>query len=137
MKNLEILDQQEFFNNTHLEPLDHWSQQLIGYDVIFQVRVTNNKNESKDFTIVFQNSERTNALQAYSGFEMETADGCGGDESDELDNFLSKTGEGFWDDDSFYRQIIEYLTDLAETGAEEHYDRLLKKQEEEKEQKEG
>ena len=82
----------------------------------FDVLVTNQGGEQKQFTVVFQPEERNNALKNYSGYDVTTAAGygCDADESSEL--------EVFCDDDE---SVIDALHDIAWEAAKKELSRLL------------
>lgn len=82
----------------------------------FDVLVTNQENEEKQFTVVFQPEQRTDGIRNYAGWEVNAAGihGCDADESDELERFCDY-------DDSVFLE----LESLAETAAKARLKELL------------
>lgn len=72
-------------DNSNDEPgLGAWECHII-------VEAVNKDGEKKSFNVVFQPLERSDALYAYSGYDVTTAGkyGCDSDESSELVEFLN------------------------------------------------
>lgn len=68
---------------------------LIGFQVDISILVSNLLGDTKAFTIIFQNENRTDGIMAYSDYGMDTANkfGCDADESAKLESFLDETEE--------------------------------------------
>lgn len=73
-----------------------------GFQVDFDIEVTNDNNATNEFHVVYQSLERSDSIMAYNGVEMSTARryGCDSDESSEVvafvdydDNFLDELEE--------------------------------------------
>jgi hypothetical protein len=113
--NIEIIETKEFDDFAEIVEFENAAtcktKALNGYQIDIDVRATNDKNETKDFHIVFQSKERNNGMRAYNGYEMERADqyGCIADESGELIEFFDH------DDD-----CLKSLYDIANDEAK-HY----------------
>jgi len=61
-----------------------------GFQVDFDIEVTNDTYKTKEFHITYQNDERTDNITAYNGIEMSTGArfGCDADESRLVFKFL-------------------------------------------------
>ena len=81
-----------------------------------EVEVMNAEGETKNFTIAFQPEERSNRMQAYSGYDLVPAQlyGYDADESEELRDFLDG-------DDT----ILDKLNEVATKAAKERFKELL------------
>lgn len=96
---------------------------LNGYQVDFEVEITNILSVTKRFNVSFQNEERTNGMMAYSLSGMTTSSifGNDSDQSGELYNFLEENEEY-----GFYEFVIDSLIDKANAFAKLEYNYLLK-----------
>ena len=90
---------------------------LIDWTYQFEVQVTNQKDQTKIFTIAFQPTDRTDSMAAYTGYDIDCATfyGYDADESEELEKFC------FYD-----RSVIDALHEIAENEAKEELERLIK-----------
>jgi len=104
----EDLAEVKTFSNSACE-----TESLDGFQIDFDVTVTNQENKTKDFHITFQSEDRNNGLQAYNGYDMSTAAkyGCDDDDSPEMEEFLDY-------DDS----VIEHLGAIAEEKSKNYLD---------------
>lgn len=82
----------------------------------FDVLVTNQGGEQKQFTVVFQPEERNDGMKNYSGYDVTTARGygCDADESYELYVFCD-----------YDESVIDALHDIAWDAAKAELERLL------------
>lgn len=92
---------------------DNGSELGLGaWQIEFDVEVTNQENDTKKFTVVFQPEERSDGMKNYSGYDVAPATlyGCDADESGKLEAFCDY-------DDS----VINALRDIAWKKAKEEH----------------
>lgn len=87
---------------------------LGAWQMEFDVEVTNQEKETRQFTVVFQPEERNNGMKNYSGYDVTTAPECDVDESGELEQFCD------YDD-----AVIAALHDIAQEKAKQELERLM------------
>jgi len=93
---------------------DHYA--LANWEMQFDVNVTNENGNNRNFTIAFQTEERNNGLRNYSGYDVWLAN-YEADESEDLKEFLEYS--------DMSEEIIEYTHRIASKRAKETYDSLL------------
>jgi len=117
----EMYSADHFSNNRYLTELGGCygtsnSYGLGDWQYEFDVEVTNQAGETKQFTVVLQPEERTNGLMAYSGYNLSFAGsyGCDADESSELEKFCD-----------YDVSVLNALHDKTSKQAKKEYERLI------------
>jgi len=82
----------------------------------FEVEVTNQEGETKEFTVAFQPEERSDGMKAYSGYDIAPATcyGYDADQSSELEVFCD-----------YDTTVINELWRIAHKAAKAEYERLI------------
>lgn len=90
---------------------------LSNWEIQFEINVTNENGEDRNFTIAFQEEERNEGLKNYSGYDVWLAN-YEADESEDLKEFLNHS--------DLSDEIIDYLMSIAIKKAKLTYSNLLK-----------
>ena len=113
MATLKILNQETFTD--YAQVVDIFGQGcnyptkkgVEGFQVDFDIEVTNDTGETQQFHVVYQSLERSDNIMAYNGVEM-TAAGCYGCDADESDEIW-----GFIDEDSYKNDFLDDIEEIA------------------------
>ena len=114
MSTIKILKTESFTDNAEVVSIYgqgcsyETKKGVDGFQIDFDIEVTNDKEEIQEFHVVYQSMERSCNMMAYNGVEMSTAKmyGCDSDESRQAIEFCD-------DDDNALVELEEIATKLC------------------------